>query len=280
MGDYRRLDDLLAFAAGCDVVTFDHEHVPGEHLAALAAAGAVLAPGAGRAPVHPGQAGHAGRADPAGRALPALRAGRPTRPTWPPSPPRRAGRWCSRRSAAATTAAASGCATRPEAGAGGAGARGRAARRGARRRSTASWPRWSPGRRTGRGRPTRWCRPCSATGSATRCWRPRPGCPPAAAEDAQRLALELADALGVTGLLAVELFETPARPAGQRAGHAAAQQRALDHRGGRDVAVRAAPAGRAGPAAGRAPAGRAAGGHGQRVRGADGPRTCTTGTCT
>ena len=29
------------------------------------------------------------------------------------------------------------------------------------------------------GRPrTRWCRPCSATGSATRCWRPRPGCAP------------------------------------------------------------------------------------------------------
>ena len=35
LGDYRSLDDLLAFAAGCDVVTFDHEHVPGEHLAAL-----------------------------------------------------------------------------------------------------------------------------------------------------------------------------------------------------------------------------------------------------
>ena len=35
VGDYTRLDDLLAFAAGCDVVTFDHEHVPGQHLAAL-----------------------------------------------------------------------------------------------------------------------------------------------------------------------------------------------------------------------------------------------------
>ena len=32
VGDYHRLDDLLSFAAGCDVVTFDHEHVPGEHL--------------------------------------------------------------------------------------------------------------------------------------------------------------------------------------------------------------------------------------------------------
>jgi len=45
VGDYHNLDDLLAFAAGCDVVTFDHEHVPGEHLTALEAAGVALAPG-------------------------------------------------------------------------------------------------------------------------------------------------------------------------------------------------------------------------------------------
>src|SRR3954469_15309135 len=36
VGDYRSLDDLRAFAKGCDVVTFDHEHVPNEHIAALA----------------------------------------------------------------------------------------------------------------------------------------------------------------------------------------------------------------------------------------------------
>jgi 5-(carboxyamino)imidazole ribonucleotide synthase len=36
LGDYRSLDDLRAFAAGCDAVTFDHEHVPAGHLAALA----------------------------------------------------------------------------------------------------------------------------------------------------------------------------------------------------------------------------------------------------
>jgi 5-(carboxyamino)imidazole ribonucleotide synthase len=35
VGDYRSAADLLGFAAGCDVVTFDHEHVPGEHLAEL-----------------------------------------------------------------------------------------------------------------------------------------------------------------------------------------------------------------------------------------------------
>ncbi len=35
IGDYRSASDVLAFAAGCDVVTFDHEHVPAAHLAAL-----------------------------------------------------------------------------------------------------------------------------------------------------------------------------------------------------------------------------------------------------
>ncbi|GAB2481973.1 5-(carboxyamino)imidazole ribonucleotide synthase [Jatrophihabitans fulvus] len=44
-GDYRSLDDLRAFAAGCDVVTFDHEHVPNEHLQALEAEGVNVQPG-------------------------------------------------------------------------------------------------------------------------------------------------------------------------------------------------------------------------------------------
>jgi 5-(carboxyamino)imidazole ribonucleotide synthase len=35
IGDYTSQADLLAFAAGCDVVTFDHEHVPAGPLAAL-----------------------------------------------------------------------------------------------------------------------------------------------------------------------------------------------------------------------------------------------------
>jgi 5-(carboxyamino)imidazole ribonucleotide synthase len=44
-GDLRSADDLLAFARDCDVVTFDHEHVPGPQLTALERAGAVLRPG-------------------------------------------------------------------------------------------------------------------------------------------------------------------------------------------------------------------------------------------
>jgi 5-(carboxyamino)imidazole ribonucleotide synthase len=46
VGDYRSLEDLRAFAKGCDVLTFDHEHVPNEHVAALAADGVSVQPGA------------------------------------------------------------------------------------------------------------------------------------------------------------------------------------------------------------------------------------------
>jgi len=46
IGSHLNLDDLTRFAQGCDVVTFDHEQVPGEHIRALAAAGHTLYPGA------------------------------------------------------------------------------------------------------------------------------------------------------------------------------------------------------------------------------------------
>jgi 5-(carboxyamino)imidazole ribonucleotide synthase len=45
IGDYRSPDDLLAFAVGCDVVTFDHEHVPGPAIEAMEAGGHVVRPG-------------------------------------------------------------------------------------------------------------------------------------------------------------------------------------------------------------------------------------------
>jgi 5-(carboxyamino)imidazole ribonucleotide synthase len=47
VGDHRSLADLLAFAEGCDVVTFDHEHVPTELVRKLAEAGHTVHPGAG-----------------------------------------------------------------------------------------------------------------------------------------------------------------------------------------------------------------------------------------
>ncbi len=45
VGDYRDLATLRAVTAGCDVVTFDHEHVPTEHLHALEDAGIACRPG-------------------------------------------------------------------------------------------------------------------------------------------------------------------------------------------------------------------------------------------
>ena len=45
VGDHTVLDDLLAVCADAPVVTFDHEHVPPEHLRALAAAGHEPRPG-------------------------------------------------------------------------------------------------------------------------------------------------------------------------------------------------------------------------------------------
>ena len=45
VGDYRDFHDLAAFAAGCDVVTFDHEHVPLAHVEKLASSGVLVYPG-------------------------------------------------------------------------------------------------------------------------------------------------------------------------------------------------------------------------------------------
>lgn len=45
IGDEKALADLRAFAAGCDVLTFDHEHVPPAWLEALEADGVLVRPG-------------------------------------------------------------------------------------------------------------------------------------------------------------------------------------------------------------------------------------------
>ncbi len=44
VGDYKDLDTLRAFARDVDVLTFDHEHVPNEHLQALIAEGVNVQP--------------------------------------------------------------------------------------------------------------------------------------------------------------------------------------------------------------------------------------------
>lgn len=45
LGDYRSAEDVLRFARGVDVVTFDHEHVPQAVLRALVDAGVAVRPG-------------------------------------------------------------------------------------------------------------------------------------------------------------------------------------------------------------------------------------------
>lgn len=45
VGDFRDADTVLAFARGVDVITFDHEHVPQEVLSALVDAGVAVRPG-------------------------------------------------------------------------------------------------------------------------------------------------------------------------------------------------------------------------------------------
>jgi 5-(carboxyamino)imidazole ribonucleotide synthase len=46
IGHHTDLAALRAFAKGCDVVTFDHEHVPGPHIRELAREGVTVLPGA------------------------------------------------------------------------------------------------------------------------------------------------------------------------------------------------------------------------------------------
>jgi phosphoribosylaminoimidazole carboxylase PurK protein len=47
VGSHLSLSDVSAFAARCDVITFDHEHVPGPILASLEAEGVLVRPGGG-----------------------------------------------------------------------------------------------------------------------------------------------------------------------------------------------------------------------------------------
>ena len=207
LGDYHRLDDLLNFAAGCDVVTFDHEHVPGEHLAALAAAGVAVAPGGAAlryaqdklamrneltrlgAPC-PRYAPVAGPQDVAGFAaevgwpvvLKAVRGGYDGRGVWVCDGPDQAAEvlgygvpLLAEEHVPFVRELAALVARSPH-------------------RQGAAYPVVQTVQRDG------VCREVLA---------PAPGLAAVLAEDAQWLALELADALGVTGLLAVELFETP-----------------------------------------------------------------------
>lgn len=88
IGDYRDLDTLRDFARGCDVITFDHEHVPIEHLRALEADGIPVRPGPD-ALVHAQDKGvmrarltELGAPARATASWPIRRMSRPSRPRW------------------------------------------------------------------------------------------------------------------------------------------------------------------------------------------------------
>jgi 5-(carboxyamino)imidazole ribonucleotide synthase len=205
IGDYTSEADLLAFAAGCDVVTFDHEHVPGGRLAALEQVVA-LRPGAtalgytqdklamrerlaGLGVPCPRYAPVASLADVtafAGQAgwpvvLKAVSGGYDGR-----------GVWVCQRPEQAAGVLGHGIALFAEEHIG-------------FDRELAVLAARSP-HQQGAVYPV--VQTIQRDGVCQEVLAPAPGLPPSLAMQAQRLALELAAELGVTGLLAVELFET------------------------------------------------------------------------
>ncbi len=207
LGDYHNLDELLAFAAGCDVVTFDHEHVPGEHLAALAAAGVPLAPGP--AALRYTQDKLAMRQELTRLGVPCPRfaavadvadvtrfadqgAGWPVVLKAVSGGYDGRGVWVCEDAPAAGEVLAHGIALLAE-------------EYVPFRRELAALVARSP-HRQGAAYPV--VETVQRDGVCHEVLAPAPGLSAALAEEAQRLALQIADALGVTGLLAVELFDT------------------------------------------------------------------------
>ena len=208
LGDFRSLADLRDFAAGCDVLTFDHEHVPGPHLAALEQDGVTVRPDGAALRFTQDKLAMRERLAGLGIACPrfapvrTVDRGRGVRGRAP-------GRWCSRRSAAATTARASGSASpppRPPAVL----AHGlelMAEEYVAFDRELAVLAARSP-HRQGAVYPV--VQTVQRDGICREVIAPAPGLTSGRRAQAQELALRIAKELGVTGLLAVEMFETPA----------------------------------------------------------------------
>ncbi|MFI6710317.1 5-(carboxyamino)imidazole ribonucleotide synthase [Nonomuraea sp. NPDC050478] len=207
VGDYRSLDDLRAFAEGCHAITFDHEHVPGEHIRALIDDGHAVHPGAD-ALVHaqdkavmrerltaigapcpawarvsgPGEAAAfaAGHGWPV--VLKAVTGGYDGRGVWV----------CDSEEAAAEAFAAAGGPLLAEAFV-------------PFERELAVLVARSP---HGQGVSYPVVETVQRDGICVEVLAPAPGLDPEEAAEAQRVALRIADELGVTGLLAVEMFQT------------------------------------------------------------------------
>ncbi|MBM0227172.1 MULTISPECIES: 5-(carboxyamino)imidazole ribonucleotide synthase [Micromonospora] len=210
-GDHTDLTALRTFAKGCDVVTFDHEHVPTEHIRALADEGVKLFPPAD-ALLHAQdkrvmreRLGELGAPNPAWRpvaepadlmafgdqvgwpvVLKAARGGYDGRGVWMVADATQAAEL-------APTLLAGGTSLIVE-------------ERVALRRELAVQVARSP---FGQVAAYPVVETVQRDGICVEVLAPAPGLPEELAVAAQQLAIDLATALGVVGLLAVELFETP-----------------------------------------------------------------------
>ncbi|MER5605756.1 5-(carboxyamino)imidazole ribonucleotide synthase [Micromonospora tulbaghiae] len=211
-GDHTDLAALRTFAKGCDVVTFDHEHVPNEHIRALTDEGVKLFPPA-EALVHAQdkrvmreRLGELGAPNPAWRpvespadliafgeetgwpvVLKAARGGYDGRGVWMVDDAGQAGEL-------AATLLAGGTPLLVE-------------ERVALRRELAVQVARSP---FGQVAAYPVVETVQRDGICVEVLAPAPDLPEEQAVAAQQLAIDLATALGVVGLLAVELFDTPA----------------------------------------------------------------------
>ena len=210
-GDHTDLAALRTFAKGCDVVTFDHEHVPNEHIRALTDEGVKLFPPA-EALVHAQdkrvmreRLGELGAPNPAWRpvespadliafgeetgwpvVLKAARGGYDGRGVWMVDDAGQAGEL-------AATLLAGGTPLLVE-------------ERVALRRELAVQVARSP---FGQVAAYPVVETVQRDGICVEVLAPAPDLPEEQAVAAQQLAIDLATALGVVGLLAVELFDTP-----------------------------------------------------------------------
>jgi len=207
IGDYRSAPDLTAFAAACDVVTFDHEHVPGALISSLEAAGRVVHPGS--AALRFTQDKHAMRAHLTGLgyrcpefepvASVADVAAFAGKSGWPVVLKAVTGGydgrgvWICDEAASAAEVLSHGLDLIAEEHIG-------------FTRELAIVVARSP---SGQGAAYPVVETIQRDGICREVIAPAPGLRPAAAAQAQRLGLEVARDLGVVGLLAVELFETP-----------------------------------------------------------------------
>jgi len=205
VGSHLSLADLSKFAAQCDVITFDHEHVPTAHLEDLAAAGTLVRPGPAALRYTQDKLAMRGRLAelgvPVPRYAPVSSAAEVTEFTqgkWPVVLKAISGGydgkgvWVVRSAAEAAEVLSHGVAIMAEEFV-------------PFRRELAAQVARSA---SGQGAANPVVETVQVEGICREVIAPAPGLPTDLAIEAQELALRIASSLGVTGLLAVELFET------------------------------------------------------------------------